>query len=147
VPPAVEPSRDSAAALDGLCVLCVDNEPAILDGMEALLGRWGIRVVTARDSEEAQACYLAGGVDIVLADYHLGDGPDGLAMLAMLGEASAAPVTAALITADYDGGLAARARALGWPVLRKPIKPAALRAFLTAARAGRGRARTRSALG
>jgi Na+/proline symporter/signal transduction histidine kinase/CheY-like chemotaxis protein len=147
VPPAAEPSRDSAAALDGLCVLCVDNEPAILDGMEALLGRWGIRVVTARDAEEAQAWYVAGGVDIVLADYHLGDGPDGLAMLAALGEASAAPVTAALITADYDGGLAARARALGWPVLRKPIKPAALRAFLTAARAGRGRARARSALG
>jgi DNA-binding response OmpR family regulator len=115
--------------------------------MEALLGRWGIRVLKARDAAEASARHAAGGVDIVLADYHLGDGMDGLAMLSALGEAAAAPVAAALITADYDGGLAARARALGWPVLRKPIKPAALRAFLTAARAGRVRARARVASG
>ncbi|HUO79013.1 MAG TPA: NahK/ErcS family hybrid sensor histidine kinase/response regulator [Steroidobacteraceae bacterium] len=146
VPAPAEPAG-TPAALEGLCVLCVDNEPAILDGMEALLGRWGIQVLKARDAAEAEACYAAARVDIVLADYHLGDGPDGLAMLAALGEAAAAPVAAALITADYDGALAARARALGWPVLRKPIKPAALRAFLTAARAGRVRARARAALG
>ncbi len=146
-PPSAEPSRDAAAVLDGLCVLCVDNEPAILDGMEALLGRWGIRVLKARDAAEALACYAAGDVDIVLADYHLGEGPDGLQALSSIGEAAAAPVAAALITADYDGGLAARARALGWPVLRKPIKPAALRAFLSAARAGRVVARARAALG
>ncbi|HUO95873.1 MAG TPA: PAS domain-containing hybrid sensor histidine kinase/response regulator [Steroidobacteraceae bacterium] len=137
--------RDAGAALDGLVVLCVDNEPAILDGMEALLSRWGIEVLKARDAAEAQACHAQGGVDIVLADYHLGDGPDGLAMLAEL--AARAPLTAALITADYDVALAARARALGWPVLRKPVKPAALRAFLTAARAGRVVAQARAALG
>ncbi len=146
VAPPAELPRDAAASLAGLAVLCVDNEPSILDGMEALLGRWGIVVLKARDADEARACYLGGGVDIVLADYHLGEGADGLTMLASLGEL-AGPVTAALITADYDGGLASRARALGWPVLRKPIKPAALRAFLTAARSGRALAQARAALG
>ena len=146
VPAPAEPIH-APAALDGLTVLCVDNEPAILDGMEALLGRWGIRVLKAHDATEAAAWHAAGGIDIVLADYHLGEGPDGLAMLTALGEAAAGPLAAALITADYDGALAARARALGWPVLRKPVKPATLRAFLTAARAGRVRARARAASG
>ena len=35
-------------SLTGLRVLCVDNDAAILDGMEALLGLWGMLVVKAR---------------------------------------------------------------------------------------------------
>src|SRR5919109_572586 len=35
--------------LAGTSVLCIDNEPAILDGMEALLGGWGCRVLKAPD--------------------------------------------------------------------------------------------------
>ncbi|MBS0376321.1 MAG: PAS-domain containing protein [Proteobacteria bacterium] len=147
VPVRPESARESGAALPGLTVLCVDNEPAILDGMAALLGRWGIDVRRARDAAEARAAHAAGGIDLVLADFHLGDGPDGLAMLAELGEASGAPLTAALITADNDPALAARARALGWPVLRKPVKPAALRAFLDSARARGVVARARAAQG
>ncbi len=137
---------DSGARLDGLSVLCVDNEPMILDGMEALLSRWGIRVLKARDAAEARAAH-AGGVDIVLADYHLGDGPDGLELLGELRAAADGSLVGALLTADFDGALAARARTLGWPVLRKPVKPAGLRAFLTAAQANRVRAQARAARG
>ena len=41
--------------LAGLRVLCVDNEPAILEGLSALLKRWGMSVVTAPDAETALA--------------------------------------------------------------------------------------------
>ena len=34
-------------------VLCIDNEPQILDGMEALLGGWGCRVLKAADLASA----------------------------------------------------------------------------------------------
>jgi PAS domain S-box-containing protein len=62
--------------LQGLRVLCVDNDGAILDGMEALLGQWGVQVLKARDSAEATVLCEQSGVDTVLADYHLGDGVD-----------------------------------------------------------------------
>jgi hypothetical protein len=37
-----------------------------------------------------------------------------------------------LVTADHSSALAERARELGFPVLRKPVKPGALRALLSA---------------
>ncbi len=35
--------------LAGMVVLCIDNEPEILDGMETLLGGWGCQVLKAPD--------------------------------------------------------------------------------------------------
>jgi hypothetical protein len=40
------------------------------------------------------------------------------------------PSPAAIITADGSVELKQRARALGYPLLQKPVKPAALRALL-----------------
>jgi PAS domain S-box-containing protein len=126
-----------AARLDGLVALCVDNDPTILQAMTALLERWGVRVVTATGIAAAQSAFANGGIDVVLADYHLDDGEDGLALIESLRHGGVQPATAALLTADYGPDVEARARSLGCPVLRKPVKPAALRAFLGAASAGR----------
>ena len=41
------------------------------------------------------------------------------------------PPPAAMITADGSSDLKRRARALGYPLLHKPVRPAALRALLT----------------
>ena len=35
--------------LAGIAVLCIDNEPKVLDGMETLLGGWGCQVLKAPD--------------------------------------------------------------------------------------------------
>jgi len=120
--------------LNGLRVLCVDNDAAILDGMEALLGQWGIRVLKARNSAEATALYGESAVDTILADYHLGDGDDGIELLHRLRRSRVPIATAALISADHDAGLILAARHAGFPVLHKPLRPAALRALLGAFR-------------
>ncbi|PQA46750.1 PAS domain-containing hybrid sensor histidine kinase/response regulator [Amnimonas aquatica] len=114
--------------LQGLVVLCVDNEPDILAGMRALLGRWGCQVVTAGDGDEARRQLAAHDPAVVLADYHLADGEDGLALLRAL----AAGRAGALVTADNSDEVAAEVKAAGLGLLRKPVKPAALRAFLAA---------------
>ena len=78
-------SRQGAAArtfdmdrgqLAGIAVLCIDNELAILDGMETLLGGWGCHVLKAPDLKSAIAALAASNVtpDALLVDYHLGDG-------------------------------------------------------------------------
>jgi CheY-like chemotaxis protein len=114
-------------------VLCVDNEKEILDGMKALLTKWGVRVLVADGSAEARRLFESDPPDVVLADYRLGEGDcDGLELLQSLRHGGVQPVAGALLTADPSPALAARARNLGYPLLRKPVKPAALRALLGA---------------
>jgi PAS domain S-box-containing protein len=117
--------------LQGVRVLCVDNDGAILDGMEALLGQWGVLVLKARNSAEARLLCGQSGVDIILADYHLGDGVDGIELLRSLRKPT---LSAALISADHDAELILAARNAGFPLLHKPLRPAALRALLCAFR-------------
>jgi len=134
------PVRDRAAAgvamqrtLDGLCVLCVDNDSDILAGMDALLSRWGVRTVLATTVDDALA-KVAQQPDVLLVDYHLHDRLDGLDTLDALRAAAGHAVPSALLTADGSDTLGQAARARGYRVLTKPVKPASLRAFLTAQR-------------
>ncbi len=115
-----------------LHVLCLDNDEAILEGMRALLGRWGVDCRLARDLDQARAELAQQPIDLILADYHLADGVDGLQALAALADTCHRLPPAALITADGSGELKQRARAMGYPVLHKPVRPAALRALLAA---------------
>jgi PAS domain S-box-containing protein len=123
----------SPSSLAGGTVLCIDNEEAILDGMQTLLERWGLRVLRAGTAAETRRLYDEHAPDVVLADYRLGDDDDcdGLELLQSLRN-GLAPVRGALITADHGAALTTRANELGFKVLRKPVKPAALRALLGA---------------
>lgn len=121
-----EPLRPPSP-LEGLRVLCVDNEPAIRKALTALLNRWGAEAIVAADAEQALA--FAEPPDAALVDLHLGDGADGLTVIADLRARGVARI--ALITADADEGLKARAEALGAHLMAKPVRPAALKAFLS----------------
>lgn len=123
-----EPAGSSSGSLAGLLVLCVDNEPDILAGMQALLGRWGCQVITASNGELARELLQVHQPAVVLADYHLADDEDGLVLLKEL----AAGRAGALVTADHTDEVANAVKAAGLSLLRKPVKPAALRAFLSA---------------
>ncbi|WP_112999755.1 hybrid sensor histidine kinase/response regulator [Brevundimonas diminuta] len=120
-------SDDRRLPLADLRVLCVDNEPAILDALTALLDRWGAQAVTARSVAEARAS--DGPFDAALVDLHLGDDePDGLAAVDALRAQGVRRI--ALVTADTRDGLKEKAAAAGAVLLPKPVKPAALKAFL-----------------
>jgi Na+/proline symporter/signal transduction histidine kinase len=118
--------------LSGITVLCIDNDLAILDGMETLLGGWGCRVLKAPDLPSAIAAVAAAKAspDGLLVDYHLDDG-NGIEAIGALRSRFGADLTAILITADRSPRVRDDARANGVQVLNKPVKPAALRALLT----------------
>ena len=124
------PAR-GAAKLSGLHVLCVDNEPKVLDGMEALLTGWGCQVSKAADLDGAlKALDAANGPPLgVLVDYHLDRG-NGLAAIAALRARYGPDLQAILITADRGAQVRDEARALNVAVMHKPLKPAALRALI-----------------
>ena len=127
-----------AAPLSGFTVLCIDNEPAILDGLRIMLEGWGCQVLIAPGFEEARK--LLRGMrrrpDMILADYHL-DNDNGLNAVRRLRSRFRTPFAAALITADRSPEVREAAAGNDMPVLQKPLRPAALRALLTQVRAQR----------
>ncbi|MCR6663858.1 MAG: hybrid sensor histidine kinase/response regulator [Luteimonas sp.] len=139
VPPgdagAVRPQKPTTpmpvdGSLSGLRVLCVDNDPDILEGMVSLLGRWQVHTLRATTVDEALA-QAAQKPDVLFVDYHLHDRLDGLDTLDAL-RTLLPGIPGALLTADGSDALKAAARNRGYRVLTKPVKPASLRAFLIA---------------
>ncbi|RXT28283.1 hybrid sensor histidine kinase/response regulator [Rhizobium leguminosarum] len=128
---AVAPADRPGQPLSGLKILCIDNEPKILEGMRLLISGWGCEVealdglaeVTALDGRE-------GPPDIVIADYHLGDGT-GIAAILHLRRQFGADIPALVITADRTPEVRSEAERYGIAVQHKPVRPAALRAYIT----------------
>ncbi|NBB63763.1 PAS domain-containing protein [Pseudomonas sp. ODNR1LW] len=121
------PAPETRLPLAGLRILCVDNEPVILEALEALLTRWGARPTLATGVESALAA--PGPFDAAVVDLHLGEGADGFAVIDTLRPRGVRRI--ALVTADTRDGLGDCATAAGAVLLPKPIKPAALKAFLS----------------
>lgn len=133
----LQPLVTPAAALDGIAILCIDNDSQILAGMTVLLSGWGCHVATASNLEEARARLREGEQpDVLLVDYHLDTG-NGIDVIAALRETLGAGFPAALITADRTPQVRDEARDKNIQVLNKPLKPAALRAFLAQRRVTR----------
>lgn len=114
--------------LFGKRVLCVDNEPAIIEAMDVLLKRWGAVPTLARSAAEAEA--LDGPFDAAIVDLHLDIGqPDGLNVVRMLKARGVKRI--ALMTAATQEKLAEEAAEAGATLMPKPVKPANLKAFLS----------------
>ncbi len=129
--PRARPVRGTDNALEGLSVVCIDNDPRILDSMESLLLNWGCYVTTGTTAREVISEVQAKGrpIDIALIDYHLDDA-SGFDALKSLRWTLDGALPAVLITADRSPPLKAQADTIGLPVLSKPVKPAALRAVM-----------------
>ncbi len=131
------PQSDETAAsvlggrLSGSVILCIDNERQVLDGMRQLLTGWGCHVIAASGTAEAVALVTNSGrlPRAILADYHLDD-DTGIHAIAAVRTAIGQAVPAVVITADPSTELQSQLREAGIPLLRKPLKAAALRSIL-----------------
>ena len=129
----------------GVRVLCLDNEPAVLSGMEALLKGWNCTIELAGSAEAAISrrigfpSALTPWPDVILADYHLDTGT-GVEAIKRLREAAGVEIPAMIISADHSTPIQRQIREHGFVHLRKPLKPAALRSALAHALMQRARA-------
>ncbi len=130
----VRPSTPNLAEdrLAGRRVLCMENEPAVLSGIEALLSSWGCNTVAVRDRESAMGWVRRGEAppDILLVDYHLDRGESGLELAEEMQVLWPSRVPSIVITADHTQEAQTAANARGCKILRKPVRPAALRAVM-----------------
>ncbi len=121
----------SKTPMSGALIVCIENDPAILDGMKTLLTAWDAEVIAVADPEAAIAAIEAAGgrVTGLLVDYHLDRG-NGVAAIRDIRRRFGNNIPAILITADRSPHVRAAAREEKIAVLNKPVKPASLRALL-----------------
>jgi signal transduction histidine kinase/ActR/RegA family two-component response regulator len=130
--------RDVANSL----ILVVDDEPDVRESMLALLGRWRCEVVAAESCDEMlqKLVSVQRMPDLIVSDYRLKDGENGIDVVARLREEFNAQVPALLITGDTGIEQLREAEESGLHVLHKPLNPSRLRALIANLRRERTRA-------
>lgn len=114
-----------------LIALVIENDSEVRRGMATLLESWGVSVFDVGNEAEALALLQDVGVapDVLLVDYHLDHGENGLDAVNAIRDRFGM-VSAALLTANRSQELRKTCLAQGIGFLNKPIEPAALRRFL-----------------
>ena len=133
VSPVVSTAPTLMQPLAGIKVLCIDNEEAILAGLESLLQRWQCEVYCATSLVDAKVLLDCQQVvpDLILSDYHLDDGQNGVdamdAIRALYGET----IPGILITANNQKALIEDVHQRGYEFMAKMVKPAALKVLMS----------------
>ena len=118
--------------LFGTKVLLIENDVDVLGAMKSLLERWQCNVRAATSTDDALD--LLGDTDwipdIVIADQHLDGGDLGTQTIATVRDYLGRMVPALIVTADPSAAVVRTARTSAIELMRKPLKPAQLRALL-----------------
>ena len=110
--------------------MCVDDQQENLDAMHTLLSKWGIQVGTAKNHKDALEEAEKLQPHILLVDYQLGRGPDGLEIIEMIRQQSNTILPACLVTAKRGDDLLKLCSDQGVNYLSKPLKPAKMRTLI-----------------
>lgn len=124
-----KPPVPMVGGLQGVKVLCIDNEEAIVEGMKGLLETWGCQVSTAFDVASSVASFKEQPVDFIIADFHLDNNETGIQVFDRLRELTPS-LSGVMISADNSESVRDAAHSRGYYYLSKPVKPAALRSLI-----------------
>lgn len=128
--PAVAPVKIQRDELQGLTVLCVDDETTILEGMSALLSRWNCRVLTCTNGESAMEHICNNDVQAIVADFQLGKKENGLDVIRHLRPHLLVPENVCILSARKTKNMERQAANENVRILTKPANPEDIRQFL-----------------
>ena len=111
-------------------ILCIDNEQQIVDGMGSLLNDWGYQVVTATNEQQAIELLEGKIPHMTIVDYHLDAGVTGVQVMKSLQQLWLRTIPCLVITADYTPEVKDEIKDHQYYLLKKPVKPMALRSLL-----------------
>jgi CheY-like chemotaxis protein len=112
-------------------VLVVEDEAPVRDGMERLLRTWKCDAVVVGDTASALQA-LADGMrpDMLIVDYRLADGGNGLQAIARIRADAGRAIPALIVSGESHPEELARIKASGFHIVHKPVPPARLRSVV-----------------
>jgi signal transduction histidine kinase len=114
-------------------ILLLDDDDEVRHAMEKLLESWHCRVSAWARLEDMQADISRDiSADLMISDFQLDTETDGIQAIDAVRRQLGRDIPALLITGTQDPVLLKRIDASGIPCLRKPVRPAKLRALLQA---------------
>ena len=138
-----QPQAPAAARADlsGRLVVVVDDEEAIVAGMQALLSSWGAEVIGSLSGDDVVGrVHDAGRLpDLLIVDYRLGGGDTGIDVAQRLRRDLDPEIPAVLVTGSITPDLEEKARSADLGFLLKPVNPHTLRALIDEKLGGTGR--------
>jgi len=125
-------SPSEHGSIAGHRVMVVEDDTLVMEWTMRLLRSWGLEIETARDSTSAlQLIKEASFVPrIIIADYRLPGGTNGLELVAMARAASGQHTPAVITTGDTSPELSRACAEADCALLHKPVAPAKLRSLL-----------------
>ena len=131
----IETEKSIEVALSGRetpLIVVIDDEPDILEGMEHLIKGWKYDVITASSTQDAlDALDETEAIpSLILADYRLQENLTGADSIRMIQEKLNQAIPAAIITGDTAPDRIQEAKASGFVLLHKPLRPAKLRQLI-----------------
>ena len=135
-PETAAPARRPATRPDvvgenaGLSILVVEDDPDLGEMLGELLRSQGHRVTTAVDGPQALACVARRMPDLVLADYNLPNGPNGLELAARVRAQVGRALPVIILTGDISSATLRAVTLGGCGVLSKPAGLPQLRAAI-----------------
>ncbi len=144
----VAPAVKQEVELDdpGGCVLLIEDNAILRQGLEAMLQEWGYRTMAAASGEQALAlaAEALGAFAAIVTDYRLGGGLSGVGAAEELARRVGRVVPTLVLTGDTAGECIHDIGTSGFDLLHKPVSAEQLRrklaeALTSGAEAGRSR--------
>jgi len=132
---AVSPKGPLGITLDGRLIVVVEDEPAVRSGLEVLLKGWGAGLLSFDSVASVEAwCAHAGAdqatPDLLIVDYRLENGRNGVDAIQALRARFGARLPAIVVTGSTMTGLELEAHDKDFHLLIKPVVPNKLRAMI-----------------
>ena len=122
--PREDEAREADTARHKGMILVIEDDPEVRELLELLLRSEGHRVASAADAGAALALVQGGMtvLDVILADYNLPDGTDGLQLAAKLRQELHRQVPVVILTGDISAGTLRDIAGTDCVQLYKPVK-------------------------
>lgn len=119
-----------AGSMVGQRLVVIDDETLVRESTRDLLVSWGATVIAGGDAEDVLAALDGTMPDLLLVDYRLRDGKDGVKAIGRLRESLGREIPAVLVSGESSTTELALIKASGFMLLHKPVPPAKLRSAL-----------------
>ncbi|MGI9383644.1 MAG: PAS domain-containing hybrid sensor histidine kinase/response regulator [Methyloligellaceae bacterium] len=124
------PGRQGSLAADEAeaTIMIIEDDAMVLNAMRTVLEAWGYRVVAVTSAEAARAAETI--PDVVIADYRLPGGETGDRAILALRDRAGRVLPGVIVTGEVLPAAMENAAEQGLQVMKKPVRPAKLRALL-----------------